>query len=71
MRETGLNPADGQIAKTISYLANQTGLAEDTLIYILGGAIGVKELLKLIPQFLVKQVPEKILKSGTIKGFGK
>lgn len=71
MKETGLNPNDGQIAKTITYLANETGLAEDTLIYILGGAIGVKELLKLIPQFLVKKLPDKILNSAPIRGFGK
>lgn len=71
MKETGINPNDGQIAKTIKYLANETGIAEDTMIYILGGAIGVKELLKLIPQFLVKKLPETILKSPAVKGFGK
>jgi len=66
MQETGLHPADSQVGKVINYLSRQTGLSEENLIYIIGGAIGIRELANLIPKILLKTG-----KNVTVKGFGR
>lgn len=72
MEETGLNPHDSSIAKIINYLSEQTGLQEDSLIYLIGGAMGLRELMKFLPDIIFKgKKPGGILNSPEIKGFGK
>lgn len=66
MEETGLHPADSGIAKAVQYLSEQTQIDEETLIYIIGGAIGLRELAKLIPASIFKKGGAKV-----IGGFGK
>lgn len=66
MKRTGLNPADSQLAKMIQYLSDQTGFNEESIIYVIGGAIGFRELIRLIP----KQLLDRLGKGYTpIKGF--
>lgn len=71
MERTGLNPNDSQIAKIFQYLGDQTEIDEETLIYIIGGAIGLERLAKLIPDFIFKKLPKGIIKGNPIGGFGK
>lgn len=54
MEKTGLHPSEAGVGKIVSYLSRQTGIEEENLIYILGGAIGLRELGKLIPQWILK-----------------
>lgn len=68
MDRTGLNPADSQLAKMINYLSEQTKVTQEHIIYILGGAIGARELMRLLPKGLL----DKLMGNKTIpvKGFG-
>jgi transposase len=75
MDEHGINRNDSVLTKSLKYLSEQTNISEENLIYIIGGAIGVRELGNLISKFIFKlkapTKPGEILNAPTVKGFGK
>jgi hypothetical protein len=66
MQKHNINRNDSIVAKTLKYLATTTGQSEENILYAIGSAYALKELIGLVPNALIKGASK-----GATKGAGK
>ena len=64
--KSGMHKNDPIIGKTVKYLSQQTGLEEATIIYMVGGAVGLERLLNALPTKIIDKVIGAFEKGGKI-----